>query len=204
MSDREVLEGVALDVHGRTGFDDSVDTFDLIADPWMRMSVKWTSEPVAYRVGRRLCIPRSATAYAPRLHGLVTHEAAHVLLDDYAVKQSESAAQYLGAALLVPRRALDRDLRGGWDLRRLLARHPNASAELLARRIVDVRRASLALYDDGRFRYRVGDRDASPQNERELVAEALETRAPIRVDDLTGAWPVFSQSRSRVLVLAAA
>lgn len=201
MIDRETLEGVALDVHGRTGFDDPpVDAFDLAGTPSLRMSVKWTNDAHAYRADRCLKIPRDFARYPPRAHGAITHEAAHVLLDDYGITQSEPAARYLGAALLAPRRALDRGLRAGWDLQRLMAQHVNASAELLARRIVDLRHARFAMWDYGRLRYRIGEAHA---RERELVGAALETGEAQRENDLDGAWPIFDGSWRRVIVLAA-
>lgn len=175
---------------------DAIELADLL-----RLKVKWSR----LRGGRNEAdtIHVHPESRITRIHGLICHEIAHVLLDRYGLSQSEKAANYLGAALLVPRRVLDRQLRAGWDLEALRCSHIYASAELLARRIVDVRSASLAIYDEGRFRYRVGHRDLKPDNEQELAAEALATRTAIRVDDLTGAWPICDATHRRVLVLAA-
>lgn len=200
MMDREELEGVARATLEKHGFDDPpVDAFDLAHE--MKIGIEWENgDGEAWRVRRTIHIPRAPRR--ARIHGLITHEIAHIVLDEHRIDQSEPAARYLGAALLVPRRALDRQLRAGWDLRRLLALHVNASAELLARRIVDVRHAALAIYDQGRLRSRVGHESMCRTLERDLAAEALATGAAVRVDDLTGAWPIFDGARRRVLVLA--
>jgi hypothetical protein len=199
--DRESLEGVAHDVHERTFFTDGpVDMFDLTAHASMKMPIKWVTSRTAYRVERCLFIPRAAANYAPYAHGLIAHEASHVLLDDYGIPQSEAAARYLAAALLVAWRRLDRQLRAGWDLSRLMGLHPYASAELLARRIVDVRRARFSVWDAGRLRYRIG---GAIEQERELVRATLESGEPQRTSDLDGAWPIFRDNWRRVIVLAA-
>ncbi len=136
-----------------------------------------------------------------QVHSTIAHECAHALLDELGLHNGEDEARYLGAALLVPRRALDRQLRAGWDLDALRCVHVNASAELIARRVVDVRTsAGLAIYDGGRCRRRLGV--ASCTHEREMVEEAMATGGPVRMDSLTGAWPVFVGGWRRVLVLA--
>lgn len=191
------LEGVARAELERAGFDDTpVDALDLAHE--LGIAVEWMPGANAYRFMRRAFIP--AGARISRIHGLLTHEIAHILLEQHGLVNDERSANYLGAALLVSRRVLDRQLRDGWDLHALMAYHLNASAELLARRITDIRRASLAIYDAGRFRYRVGC--ATPLAiERQLVDEALATERPVRVDDLTGAWPMIDGRWRRVLVL---
>jgi hypothetical protein len=194
------LEGVAQETLEKHGFETPpVDGFELAHE--LKIGIEWVDGSDAWRFRRRIYIPRET--YRQRLHANITHEIAHVRLDDYRIRQSEPAACYLGAALLVPRKALDRDLRRGWDLHALMGRHVNASAELLARRIVDVRHASLAVYEHGRCRSRVGHHGMGAELERELADEALATERPIRVDGLTGAWPVIGGGYRRVLVLAA-
>lgn len=192
------LEGVARWLLEETGVSSPVDAFDLIDVLEMKLEHEhgprswWT--PGVVHLG--LDTPTK------QVHSKIAHECAHELLHRCRIANIERNARYLGAALLVPRTTLDRQLRAGWDLDRLLAYHVNASAELLARRITDIRRASLAVYDRGRFRYRVGS--ATPLGiERALVQQALDSRAPVRVDDLNGAWPVFDGDFDRVLVLAA-
>lgn len=190
------LEGVARSVLERAGFDDvPVDAFDLAAE--LGLPVKWVPGAHGYRIGPRLFVPTNARL--ARIHGVLAHEIAHVLLDQHGISQSERAACYLGAALLVPRRLLARQLRAGWDLHGLMALHANASAELLGRRIVDVQDASFAVYDAGRLRYRIGRHD---ERERSLVERALSTGEPERLDDLHGAWPIIDGRWRRVIVLA--
>lgn len=136
-----------------------------------------------------------------RLHSVIAHECAHSLLRRFRMRNDERNASYLGAALLVPRRALDRQLRTGWNLEALRACHINASAELLARRVRDVRRhASVAIYDRGTLRQRFGARHA---DESRLADAAARTHSPVRLDDLTGAWPVVTDGWARVIVLTA-
>lgn len=192
------LEGVARFELERVGFDDGpVDAFDLAHE--LRIPVEWTAGSIALRIGERAIVP--ASVRPARLHGLLTHEIAHILLARYGLPNTERNARYLGAALLVSRRILDRQLRAGWNLHELMAYHVNASAELLARRIMDLRHGSLAIYDGGRLHYRIGR--AAPR-ERALVDEVLEHECAVRVDDLHGAWPVMDGRWRRVIVLAAA
>lgn len=191
------LEGTARWFHEETGIDSPVDAFD-VAD-----ALDLRIEHIHGTGGRwepgRVVLGRSTPAR--KTHSVLVHECAHELLHRVRTVNDERSARYLAAAILVPRRALDRQLRAGWDLHRLMAFHTNASAELLARRITDVRSAHLAVYDHGRLRYRVGP--AKPlATELALVAQALSTSAPVRVDDCSGAWPVFDGQWRRVLVLA--
>lgn len=62
----------------------------------------------------------------------------------------EQIARYLTGALLVPRHALLRDVRRGLDLERLYTRHEHASAEAIARRVVQVFGGGGAIWDHGR------------------------------------------------------
>jgi len=194
------LEGIAAYILGETGLDDPpVDAIELAG--LLGVEVRWGPR------GRNLCrgmqVVVGAEARVARIHGSICHELAHILIDRFGLRQSERAANYLAAALLVPRRALDRELRDGWDLERLRCKHIYASAELLARRIVDIRSAALSVYDQGRFRYRAGPPGLPIERERSLVDAALERGAPVREDALTGAWPVIDGHFRRVLVLAA-
>ncbi len=201
--DHEAWEGIALEVHRRHGFAESVDAFDLAEE--LRLRIEWAPIAHAERFGRLITLPARAVRTVPHdVQEALAHECGHVLLDEHGEMQSERAAWYLGAALMVPRAPLDRRLRRGWDLEGLLTLHPNVTAELLARRIVEVRRwaASLAVYDERRgFRYRTGRATPHPA-ERRLVREALESGSPARLDALSGAWPVVERGRRRVLLLA--
>lgn len=137
-----------------------------------------------------------------RLHYAVAHECAHHILDALDEENTERNACYLGAALLVPGRALLRQIRRNIDFEGLRCIHVNASAELLARRIVDVKReGSVAFYDKGRFRYRFGlDQHA---RESEMAQEAHATGCVVRADAYGTAWPIFVDGWRRVIVLAA-
>jgi hypothetical protein len=186
------MEGIALDVHRRYGFDDCIDAFDLAGE--LGLSIRWDNARTSWRGGRALYIP--ARARIVEAHEGVAHETAHFLIDEYGAPQNEPNARRLAAALLAPRRAIDRELRRGWNLHRVMAQHPNASAELLGRRMHELRHGSgFAVWERAVLRYRRGP--AAPE-ERALVAAAM-AGAPARRDDLTGAWPIGE--RGRVLVL---
>lgn len=191
------LEGIAEDLLASAGFgDEPVDGTALAACCGLEVVFSDVSE----------CILLEPAIYVPlhareqRVHGLIGHELGHWAMR--RIRQpdrDEREADYLAGALIVPRRWLLPRLRRGWDLDALRREHPYASAEMLAHRIVQCREAHAAIYDDRRLRRRLGLPIA---RERELVDEALATRAPVRVDDLTGAWPVFDGAWRRVVVLA--
>lgn len=190
------MEGIALDVHRRYGFTDCVDAFDLAGE--LGLSIKWDSAPTSWRGGRTIYIP--ARARFAEAHEGVAHEAAHHLIDEYGAVQCEPNARRLGAALIAPRRAIDCELRRGWDLHRVMAQHPNASVDLLARRVHELRaRSGVAFFRRGRLWYRRG---AVARDEATLVSSAL-AGAPVRRDDLTGAWPFLESTSPRVIVLSA-
>jgi len=192
----EELEGLAAWAHGEIGGAGPIDAFDLLD----ALDVPLVYEPGSggRRAGGRIYV---GTNVGRRLHSVIAHECAHEMLARFGPANTERNARRLAAMLLVPRRVLDRQLRAGWDLHGLMAFHVNASAELLARRITEIRAARLAIYDAGRLRYRIG---GPLREERALVDEALATERPVRVDDLTGAWPMLSGHWRRVLVLGAA
>lgn len=161
------------------------------------------------------CIIDGRIRYRPnerpvRVAGTIAHELGHVALDRHREPQSERAAAYVGAAILVPRRALDRALkRIGWDVLRLQAEtFPHASAELLARRIAEVREAVVTIIDGRRVRARVSSPWLAPlpgpgltRDEQRLVRLARETKA--RVDEgWISAVPVYDGSLERIIVIA--
>lgn len=135
-----------------------------------------------------------------RAHLKIAHELGHWTLARHGQPDSESDADYIGAALLVPWDDLRRGLRAGWDLDEQRARHPNAPASTIAMRIAQVREASAAIYDGRRLRRRIGT--GVLEREREVVDEVLETQRAVRLDDLSGAWPVTDGAYRRVIVLA--
>lgn len=189
------MEGIALAVHRRYGFTDCVDAFDLAGE--LGCSIRWDSAGCAWRGGRTLYIPsRWRLDDRVRVQEDIGHETAHVVLDDFRAPQSEPNARRLAAALLAPRGSIDREMRRGWDLHRVMARHPNASPTLLARRMHELRAGSgFAMWSCRGLLYRRGP---IARDERTLV-EAARFR-PARRDDLTGAWPI---ARGGVIVLCA-
>ena len=140
----------------------------------------------------------SRRARISRVHLLVAHELGHWALARAGQADNERDADYLARALLVPRVALERELRGGWDLDALRAVHVHAPASTIATRIAQLREATAAIYDQGRFSRRVGPELAG---ERELVDQVLVGERAVRVSATTGAWPVIDGRSRRVIVV---
>lgn len=146
-----------------------------------------------------------------RRHGLIAHEVGHYALIRERC-DSEEGARYLSGALLLPRRDFDADLRHtAWSLLRLRERHPNASAELIARRIVELRDAVATIIDNGRVTRRI----ASPwladprlarvsRWERALADAALEAGEEVRGDELCYAVPLVDGPWRRAIVVCEA
>lgn len=146
-----------------------------------------------------------------RQQGLIAHELGHWALAYSGEPDSEEAAAYVGAALMLPRAHFDRDLkRTAWDLRELQAKHIHCSAEMIARRIASMRDACVTIWDQGRLKARI----PSPwlpepyrrisAFERELAAQVLESGETIKVDELVWGFPVFSGWHKRVITVAEA
>ncbi|AKF08858.1 hypothetical protein DB32_006007 [Sandaracinus amylolyticus] len=147
-----------------------------------------------------------------RRHGLIAHECGHWVLriegDD-----SEKGARYLAGAMLLPRWDFDLDLkRTAWSLLKLRDRHPNASAEMIARRIVEVREAVATIIDNGRVTSRVFTPGLMVEPrlrrvsrwERGLADQALEAGAEVRGDELCYAVPLVDGPWRRVIVVCEA
>lgn len=149
----------------------------------------------------------NARARPQRQHGLVAHELGHWALERAAEPDTELGARYLAGALMLPRLAFDRDLRAtGWSLVELQARHPNASAEMIARRVTTLRDAVASIWDGGRFTARV----ASPWlelgtrptvQERQLAATTFATGEVQHPAELVWSLPVFDGAHRRVVVV---
>lgn len=146
-----------------------------------------------------------------RIQGVVGHELGHWALQRAREPDTEEAASAVGGAIQLPRRAFDADLRAtAWSMADLQRRHPNASAELIARRIVELRDAVATIFDQGRVTARV----CSPwlpvrfarlsRFERELAARALELEEVVNADELVYAVPVIEGRHRRVIVVAEA
>lgn len=141
--------------------------------------------PVGGRDGRASCT-RGRRVYLPvaaapeRQAGVIAHELGHLALEMHGGEQSEPAASYTGAAILVPRRPLLRALRRhGPDLAALRPLFPHASAELLARRVADVAEYVCTIVDERGVRRHAplvfaSLSDALTPDERWLVDRARE------------------------------
>src|SRR5690606_35378099 len=87
-----------------------------------------------YLIGDRIFVDE--TARSTRRAFAIAHEIGHHLQRKHGLRDTERGANYLGAALLLPRLDFIADLRRwGWDLIALRARHRHASFEALAHRI---------------------------------------------------------------------
>ncbi len=205
--DAGAWEGVAFAVLSETGVDAPVDAFELAdccglrMEPGARGTACLAGETVRYDITARLV----------RQHGMIAHETAHYVLRLHAVDDTEEAARYTAGALMLPRAAFDRDLRAtAWDLERLCALHPNASAEMTARRITQLRDAVVSVLDQGKLRARVASpwieqpRPRLTAIERELADAALESGEVRRANDLLAAYPLFDGPHRRVIVVAEA
>lgn len=211
----EGYEGVARSVHEETGIGPPVDAFELAGACGLtvvagaRGEARLDGDVLSY----------DATARPVRQHGQIAHETAHYVLRLYGESHEafddgadpEAAARYTAGALLLPRARFDRDLlETAWDLRELQRRHPNASAEMIARRLTQLREAVATVLDNGRVR----DRIRSPwmpepskrmtSLERELADAALETGEMQSAGNLLAAYPFFDGHWRRVIVVAEA
>jgi len=191
------LEGLARELLERVGLEAPIDALDLAEA--LGLQVAYASASHSAIFGRTILVP--ARARVSQLHWLAAHEIGHFVAREAGEDDAcDVVANYLAGALLLPRAQFERDLRRGWDLRALMGRHPYAPAHAIAVRVVQLREASTAVYDQGRLRRRWG---RPLERERELVTSALETGDAVRIDDLTGAWPVFDGAHRRVIILGA-
>lgn len=204
--DAGALEGIARDVLESTGLDTPpVDAFELAAACGL---VVCRSGAPGARLFRD-CIYLDPTVRSERQHGLVAHEVGHWALDRARERNTERAARYLAGALMLPRRAFERDLQEtAWDLVELHRRHPNASYELIARRICTVRDAVAVIVDNGRVTTRV-DRDGwcSPElgpRGWALVEQVLAAGEAANPANLCWAVPVVDEKTGwkRVILIA--
>lgn len=204
-----VLEGVAADLLEAAGCDDPpVDAYELAECCGLRL--KPVANQNACIVGDVLSVPLRARDV--RQHGQIAHELGHWALRRAGQQDDHPSVRYVAGALLLPRRHFERDLEDGWDLPRLRARHLHASAEMIGRRIVNLRDAVVSIWDQGKLRRRVVSpwlperlvRSRVTRIERELAEACLATGAPVHEDSLLAAWPVFSPGWRRVIVVAEA
>jgi hypothetical protein len=203
----DTWEGVARATHLATGIDAPVDARELAEACGLRLEP--TAGSGATLIGE--VIRYDAAVRGVRQHGLIAHEVAHYVLRFHGEDDTEEAARYTAAALILPKSTFNRDLqRTAWDLEKLRQLHPNASAQMISRRISELREAVITVLDQGRVTSRV----ASPwmplvtsrltNIERELADAALETGEPQRANDLLAAYPLIDGMHRRVIVIAEA
>jgi len=205
MVEIEAWEGVARAVHDATGIDAPVSAFELAAAYELRCLAD--TRGTAYLDGQD--VHYDGQARLVRQHGMIAHEVAHYVLQLYGEDDPEPAARYTAGALMLPRAIFDRDVRStAWDLEQLRRRHPNTSAEMLARRLTQVREAVVTVLDEGRVTRRISSpwlpgppRRPTPV-ELDLADAALESGEPQRANDLMAAYPLFDGSHRRVIVVA--
>lgn len=192
------LEGIAEDLLAATlcGEAPPVDALELAA--CCGLEIVYSDVHGALLHGGAIYVSRRISIRL--LHFAVAHELGHWAQLRDGLRDSEEGADFLAGALLVPRRALVRELRAGWDLDALRRTHIHAPASTIAARVAHLREATAAVYDGTRLRRRVGPPDV---REVELRDEALRSGRAVRVDDLTGAWPIDAGPWRRVIVLAA-
>lgn len=205
----ETWEGLAAEAHGHAGAETPVNAFVLASR--MHFDVEAWEGRGAELDERRRIIRVSTRARPQRRHGLVAHELGHYLLR-LARIDSEDGARYLAGALMLPRQEFARDVtRTAWGLARLRELHVNASAQMVATRIVQVRDAVATIID----RERVTSRVSSPwlvdprlahvsRWERALAQHALEAGEEVRGDALCYAIPLVEGAHHRVIVVCEA
>jgi hypothetical protein len=197
-------EAIARRVHDETGVGAPVDTLELAVACGLELG---------HRRGRAT-LRDGVIRYDPSLRlvrqqGQVAHETAHYVLRLHGEHDSERAVGYTAGALMLPRASFDRDLQmTEWDLEQLAKLHPNASWQMLARRVSELREAVVTVLDQGKVTTRV----ASPWMaepparlspiERELVDAALESGLVQRANQLLAAYPLIDGRHRRVIVVA--
>lgn len=202
MHDAATLERIATSTLIATGYEEPpVDALDLAE--CCGLDVRWRRGP-GHMMGRVIyCDPQARTE---RQHGNVAHEVAHALLRERSLDDDEQSVRYLAACLLVPRDSLVADIAAGACLVSLRERHVNASHELIARRIADVREAVITIYDEGRMRTRLTSPWLGKPPRISALEEHLADRAftleTVQRDGATHAVPVIDRYWRRVIVVA--
>lgn len=191
-------EGIARELLEATGCDDPpVDAFELAACCGLRILAK--SGPASIS-GDTIRVDMRTRRV--RQHGQVAHELGHWALARAREDDSEEGAIYIATALMLPRLRFDRDLRETWDIHELMQRHPNASAEQIARRICAMRGAVASVWDHGRQPLLLGSRRHQEPTvwEAELVTLARETGAT-QTQGRARAWLLPERPWRRVVVV---
>ncbi len=193
------LEGIAAEVHGKTGIAIPVDAFRLAE--LCGLSVRFWSGRHGKIVGTQIYVP--AAVRIQRAHRICAHEVAHFLLrrggcDD----RDEDAADYLALALMLLRTPFERDLREtDWHLFALLDRHPNVSAQAMCVRLTHLSPCAASIYDQGhRTALYLGEGAYEDAIDAELADAALDREAVI-CDGLVAAYPIIEGRYRRIVVV---
>lgn len=204
-------EGIAADILGETGCDEApVDAFVLAGCSSLRVK-PWRRSYAQLDRGRGV-IRYPVDARLVRQHGLIAHEVGHWALTRARAPNTEAGARYLAGAFLLPRRIVDRDLKVmAWAMDELRAKHVNASVEMIARRITELRDAVATVIDNGRVTRRVASAWLATPGlrrisrwERQLADEALRTEQTVHGDELCYAVPVIDPPWRRVVLVCEA
>lgn len=138
------LEGLAARILDEWGKGPPVDLFELARD--CGFVVRFGS--AASLVGNIITVDDSLRPEKQRWDA--GHELAHALLEQARLPEAEPTVQYLTSCLLLPRLDFLRDVRRlGRDPWRLKERHPWASHEAIARRLVSQEPSVLWIWDRG-------------------------------------------------------
>jgi hypothetical protein len=140
----------------------------------------------------------------------VAHELGHMVLREHRETESERAADYVGSALLMPRKPFRRALvASSWDLEQLSRLYSRPPWSWLAARVTHVTDAVALVWDGGYCTRRIESpwverpRGVPTEEEAALADACLASGEAIR-DGFVGAWPVFDGRRRRVVTLAPA
>lgn len=140
--ERADLEGLAAGVIDDWGKGPPVDLLELARD----LGFQIRDDPDAAVCGNVIYCDPSQRPERQRWD--VGHELSHVILEDAGIPDTHDAVQYLTSCLLLPRIDFLRDVRQvGSNPFRLKERHPHASHEAIARRIVAVMPSVLWVWD---------------------------------------------------------
>lgn len=138
----------------------------------------------------------------------IAHELGHWALRHAGEHDSERAADYVGAALLLPRHRFQRDMVvASWDLAALRDMYPHVPWSVLARRVTHLTDAVTTVWDQGSCSARYespwrGRPRFVPTEEEAALADACLASGEVIRDGHTGAWPAFEGRKRRVVTLA--
>lgn len=204
-------EGIADEILSETGCDEPPVSAFVLAECCELTVQAWGRGYGRLEADRKL-IKYPIGARPVRQHGLIAHEIGHWALRRGREDNTEDGARFLAGAFLLPRRVVDRDLtRVAWEMDALRAKHVNASVEMIARRITQLRDAVATVFDNGRVTRRVASSWlAEPRFrrvsrwERALAETALEHGKTVHGDELCYAVPVIDPPYHRVVVVCEA